>query len=46
MNYLSFTDMAGEQLDEVHPPLGMMYPDFRFIFNRLSHGNSGDTKEK
>lgn len=38
--------MGGKQLDEVHPPTDMMHPSFRFIFDRLSHSNSGDTKEK
>lgn len=39
--------MGGKQLDEAkHHPIDMMHPNFRFIFDRLSHSNSGDTKEK
>lgn len=39
-------DMAGKQMKHILSQLSMMYPDFRFIFDRLSHGDSGDTKEK
>lgn len=44
MNYISFMDMAGEQLDEVHPSLGVMCPDNQVHIWEIIYGNSGDTK--